>query len=227
MADSIQTREIKDYLDRRFAQEDEILHVIRMDSQGKGLPPIHVPIHVGKLLYLLAKVQGATKILEIGTLGGYSTVWLARALSSEGSLTALEINPIYAELARTHIEQAGLSHCVTVKEGHAVELLADLAREHPFVPFDFIFIDADKENNVLYLDWALHLARPGSVIVIDNLIPKGTQIGYPSHEEAKAIYAFNDYLARHPMLETAVIPVLGGEEARLDGLAIARVKLLH
>ncbi len=216
-------KEVKDYLDRRFGQEDALLHSIRECSQAKGLPPIQIPIHVGKLLHLLAKIQGAERILEIGTLGGYSTVWLARALPAHGRLLSLEMNPLHVKVSRDHVQQAGLSHCVEIRQGYAVDLLAQFAQES-FLPFDLIFIDADKENNALYLDWALHVSRPGSLILIDNLIPKGDKVGYPSHEEAATVYAFNDYLAVHPLLETAILPTLVGENGRLDGLALVRVK---
>lgn len=213
-------KQLKDYLDRRFGQEDTILHNIRVDAQEKKLPPIHVPIYVGKLLYLLAKIQGASRILEIGTLAGYSTIWLARALPTNGHLLTLEINPLYVQIAKEHVLQAQLSHCVDIRQGHAVDLLAQLAQTET-EPFDLVFIDADKENNALYLDWALRLSRPGSLILIDNLIPKGDKVGYPQSQEAEEIYAFNDYLSRHPSLEVAVIPTIE-EHGRLDGLALVR-----
>ncbi|WP_068471261.1 O-methyltransferase [Candidatus Protochlamydia phocaeensis] len=216
------THEIKDYLDRRFGQEDEFLHAIRTHSLEKGLPEIQIPIYLGRFLYLMAKIQAAERILEIGVLGGYSTVCLARALPPQGKLLSLEINPFYAQIAQDHLVQAGLAHCVEIRLGHAVDQLAQLAAEN-LSAFDLIFIDADKENNALYLDWALHVSRPGSLILIDNLIPKGPKVGYPSHQEAEVIYAFNDYLARHPRLESVVIPTLVGPSGRLDGLAVVRV----
>ncbi len=214
-------QEVKAYLDRRFGQEDALLHFIRTQSQAEGLPEIHLPIYVGKLLYLLAKIQAPKKILEVGTLGGYSTAWLAHALAPQGHLISLEINPDYAEKARQHL--VSLSEIfIDIRIGHAVELMAQLV-ETGEGPFDLIFIDADKENNVLYLEWALHLSYPGTLILIDNLIPKGDKIGYPTHDEARAVYAFNDYLARHPMLETAAVTTVVGSQGRLDSLALARV----
>ncbi|MBS4164788.1 Uncharacterized protein PRO82_002121 [Candidatus Protochlamydia amoebophila] len=214
--------ELREYLDRRFGQEDAVLHHIRQNSVIKGLPSIQIPIYLGKLLHFLASTLQAKHILEIGTLGGYSTVWLARALPETGYMISLEANPHYCQIAQEHLHKAELSHLVKIRQGYAVDLLAQIATEN-LASFDFVFIDADKENNVLYLDWAIHLSQPGSLILIDNLIPKGKHVGYPNHEEAQAIYAFNDYLAVHPKLETVLIPTLV-REGRLDGLALARVK---
>lgn len=215
-------QEVKDYLDRRFSQENTLLHAIRTQSQAEGLPNIHIPMHVGKLIYLLAKIQKCRQILEIGTLGGYSTAWLAEALAPQGSLISLEIHPDHAVKAQKYLSEIK-GKSIEVRLGHAVDLLARLAVEQQ-EPFDLIFIDADKENNVLYLDWALSLSRPGTLILIDNLIPKGDKVGYPAHDEAKAVYAFNDYLAQHPLLEVAAIPSITGSQGRLDALAIVHVK---
>ncbi len=216
------SQEIKLYLDRRFGQESTRLHLIRTQCEEEKFPPIYVPIYEGKFLYLLAKIQQARRILEIGTLGGYSTAWLAEALPPEGRLISLEINPHYAAQAREHLKVFPEKQ-IEIRVGHAVGALAEM-KEKREEPFDFIFIDADKENNALYLDWALHLSHVGTLIVIDNLLPKGAKIGYPDHEEAKAVYAFNDYLARHPLLEVAAIPSLARADGRLDGIAIAFVK---
>lgn len=215
-------QEVKDYLDRRFSQENALLHSIRTQSQIEGLPDIHIPIHIGKFIYLLVKIQNCSRILEIGTLGGYSTAWLAEALPSHGHLISLEINPDHAAKAQLHLSSIQNKQ-IEIRVGHAVNLLSQLvaAQEDPF---DLIFIDADKENNALYFDWSLSLSRPGTLILIDNLIPKGEKVGYPSHEEAKTVYAFNDYLAQHPSIEIAVVPSLVGLQGRLDGLAILRVK---
>jgi predicted O-methyltransferase YrrM len=215
-------QDVMDYLNRRFGQENGLLHGIRTQAHAEGFPAIHIPIYMGKLLQLLAKIQGANRILEVGTLGGYSTAWLAQALPPGGRLISLEINPLYAYKAQERLKQ--ISHvAIEIRVGHAVELLAQLV-EAGEGPFDLIFIDADKENNVLYLDWCFSLARPGTLILVDNLIPKGDCLGYAGHEEAKAVYAFNDYLAQHPLLETAALATLAGLEGRLDGLALIRVK---
>lgn len=217
------SEEIKNYFDRRFGKEDPLLHTVRTQSEQKGLPPIQVSIHLGRLLFMIAKIQGARRILEIGILGGYSTICLARALPPDGYLLAFESNPRHVEIAKEHIHQASLSETVEIRQGLAIDLLAELAAGSP-PPFDLIFIDADKEGNVLYLEWAIHLSRQGTLILIDNMIPKGDKVGYPSHHEAEEVYAFNDYLACHPSLESAIFPTLIGEKGRLDGVALLRVK---
>ncbi len=214
-------QDVKNYLERRFTQESALLHSIRTQSIQEQLPSIHVPMHVGKMIYLMAKIQKASQILEIGTLGGYSTAWLAQALPSDGRLISLEINSHYADKAREHLKYFEGKN-IEIRLGHAVELLAQLASSNEG-PFDLILIDADKENVALYLDWCINLSRDGTLILIDNLIPKGPKVGYPANEEAKAVYAFNDYLAQHPSLEIAVFPTLTGLEGRLDGMAMAYV----
>jgi len=215
--------DIKNYFDRRFSREEPALTAIRSSSDQAGLPPIHIPIYLGKLLYILAKMQNAKKILEIGTLAGYSTAWLAQSLPSHGKLITLEINPTYAALAQDHLQQAHLAHLVEIRVGHAVDLLAQLAHQQEG-PFDLVFIDADKENHALYLDWSLNLTQTGSVILIDNLLPKGDSVGQPAHQEAEAVYSFNDYLAQHPQLEVSVIPVITRDIQRMDGLGLIYVK---
>lgn len=212
-------QKLKDYFDRRFGQETPFLHFIRTQSQQEKLPPIQVPVYLGRLLYLLAKIQNAKRILEIGTLGGYSSAWLSQALPANGSLITCEVNPLHAKQAQKHLKDKN----VEVRIGHAVDLMAQMVSEKED-SFDLIFIDADKENNSLYLEWSLALSRPGTLILIDNLIPKGEEVGYAANEEAQYVYQFNDYLAGHPELEAAVIPTLVGMDARLDGLAIVRVK---
>lgn len=215
-------QEVKNYLDRRFGYETTLLHSIRTQSHDDQLPDIQIPIHLGRMLYLLAKIQQPRQILEIGTLGGYSTAWLAQALPQEGRLISLEIDPYHAQKAQENLKKLNDKQ-IEIRNGHAVELLAQLdkAKEGPF---DLIFIDADKENNALYLDWSLRLSCSGTLILIDNLIPKGKKVGYPSHDEAKAIYDFNDYLAQHPLLEVAAFPTIARTQGRLDALAIAYVK---
>lgn len=214
--------EVKNYLDRRFGYESGLMHYIRTQSEKENLPGIQVPIYLGRMIYLLAKIQNPQKILEIGTLGGYSTACLGNALPLEGRMISLEVNSFYAERARDHLRSLKDKN-IDIRIGQAVELLAqiDAAQEGPF---DLIFIDADKENIVLYLDWSLKLSRPGTLILIDNLIPKGSKVGYSYNEEAKLIYDFNDYLAQHPMLEIAAFPTLVGQEGRLDAMAVAYVK---
>ncbi len=210
-------QELKDYLDLNFSQEDEPLKWIREHSAEHGLPNINISPYMGRFLYLMAKIHQPKKILEIGTLGGYSTVWLAKAVP-EAKMISLEINPHYVKLARKHLEKYSLSHRVEIREGHGVDLLSQIAQKQEG-PFDLFFLDADKENNILYLDWAIHLSRPGSLILIDNVIPKGPKGGIPGNKEAVSIYAFNDYLTKQPAIEVAAITTLNRHG--LDGMAIA------
>jgi predicted O-methyltransferase YrrM len=215
--------EIRNYLESIFASEDELLSFARIHSKNNGLPDIHIPSHVGKILYLLAKIQQSKHILEIGTLGGYSTIWLARALPIDGRLLSIEINPTYVELARLHIQQADLHHCVEIRLGEALTVLPLLIQEQSQL-FDFIFIDADKSNNEPYLDLAIQLSRSGTLIIVDNLIPKGEKIGQPCNGEAIKVYHFNQYFANHPSLETVAIPTIAGFHGRLDAMGMARVR---
>lgn len=201
---SQQNQAVKEYIEQTSCPEDEMLCFVRTHSHQMGLPDIRVPAHVGKFLYLLAKIQGAKRILELGTLGGYSTIWLARALAADGRLLSIDINPKHLEIAKLHLEKAGLSHLVVLYEGLASDWLQEFSLTQPD-PFDFIFIDADKSNNQHYLDLSLKLARPGTLILIDNLIPKGEVIGRPCNDEAVAIYQFNQYLSDHCLLEIVLI----------------------
>ncbi|MBA3722962.1 MAG: O-methyltransferase [Parachlamydiaceae bacterium] len=213
---------LKRYIDHLFGHEDEILQKILENSIAKGLPNIQIPVHQGRFIQMLAKVHQVKRILELGTLGAYSTVWLARALPENGKLLSIESDTKHAIIARENIEMASLSHCVEVLMGNALDLLPKMVRQKED-PFDLIFIDADKENYKFYLDWCLKLCRKGSLILIDNLIPRGEQIGFPGNKEAKYVYAFNQYLANHPLLETSLIPTLVDEEGRVDGLSISQV----
>jgi len=211
---------VKDYLER-FAQEDDILQRIKQHARLEGLPKIEIPSPIGKLLYLLAKLQQAQSILEIGTLAGYSTVWLARALPSHGRLISLECDPKHVQLTREHLTWAGCEARVEVREGLAETLLNQMLKTQ--LPFDMIFIDADKAHALVYLDRALRLSRSGTLIVIDNLIPKGDLIGTPENTEAISVYRFNEVLALHPKLEAVLLPTLV-DDGRLDGLSLARVR---
>jgi predicted O-methyltransferase YrrM len=149
-------QEVKDYLDRRFGQESSLLHKIRSQSREERLPEIHVSIYAGRLLYLLARIQKVRHILEIGTLGGYSTAWLAEALPADGRLITLEIDADRVAKARQHMQEVKEKN-IQIRLGHAVDLLTQMV-DAGEGPFDLIFIDADKENNALYLDWSLHMS---------------------------------------------------------------------
>ena len=163
---------VDDYIAESLLPADPVLEAALKANSEHGLPAIDVSPAQGKLLNLLARMSGAKTILEIGTLGGYSTIWLARALPPGGKVVTLELEPHHAEVARTNLERAGLSGLVDLRVGPALESLSALSAEGAG-PFDFIFIDADKPNNPHYLSWAMRLSRPGTVIVCDNVIRDG------------------------------------------------------
>ncbi len=210
--------QIDSYVEGLFAPPDLALEGALRRSREAGLPEIHVSPNEGKLLRLLAEIGGAKRILEVGTLGGYSTIHLARALPEDGSLISLELDERYAEVARKSIAEAGLDDRVEVRVGDARELLADMA-ENGAGPFDLTFIDADKGSYPEYLEWALRLSRPGSLILADNTIRGGSVI-YPEDESARATREFNEALAKNPRLSALILPLI---RERVDGLAIARV----
>jgi caffeoyl-CoA O-methyltransferase len=191
------------------------------ESKRAGLPEIHVSPNEGRLLQLLAELVGARRILEIGTLGGYSAIHFGRALPKDGLLISLELDEHHAEVARQNIERAGLAERVEIRVGDARELLARLA-EGDEGPFDLVFIDADKRSYPEYLEWALRLSRPGSLILGDNTIWGGAIID-PQDDSTRAINEFNERVARDPRLSAIILPLL---RERVDGLAIARVQSL-
>lgn len=217
--------DIKNYLSDLFVNEDDLLSSIKERSKQQGLPNIEVPSTVGKLLYCLAKIQRPKKILEIGTLAGYSTIWLGRALPENGLLISLELNPHRVAIARKNISLADLEHKIEIREGTAKELL-NLMIDNKEGPFDLVFIDADKENYPCYLEQVLKLSHSGTLILSDNLIPKGDIIGqpHPNHPEAKDIYNFNEKIASHPLLESILATTIVGELGRIDALGISIVK---
>jgi caffeoyl-CoA O-methyltransferase len=211
--------EIDAYIERLFVPPDPALEAALEESRRAGLPEIHVSPNEGKLLRLLAEMAGARRILEIGTLGGYSTIHLGRALPEDGALISLEIDERRAQVARTNVERAGLKEKIEVRIGDARKLLAQLA-ENNEAPFDLIFIDADKAGYPDYLEWALKLSRPGSLILGDNTIWGGAILD-PEDSSTRAIHEFNEKLAKDPRLSAIVLPLL---RERVDGLAIARVR---
>jgi predicted O-methyltransferase YrrM len=163
---------VDDYICEHLVAPDPALDAALKESDAAGLPAIQVSPNQGKLLALLAGIHGARTILEIGTLGGYSTIWLARALPPGGRLITLEISPSHAAVAHTNVVRAGLGDRVDVRVGPALETLAALEREGR-APFDMFFIDADKQNNAAYFAWAVRLSRPGSLVIVDNVVRKG------------------------------------------------------
>ncbi|MFE6195109.1 O-methyltransferase [Streptomyces sp. NPDC057838] len=209
------------YFTDRLAPDDEALAAALRDSDAAGLPHINVAGNQGKLLQLLAQIQGARHILEIGTLGGYSTIWLARALPGDGRLISLEYEPRHAEVAVRNIARAGLDHLVEVRVGPALESLPQLADENP-PPFDLVFIDADKVNNPHYVEWAVRLTRTGSLIVLDNVVRGGRVVDAGSSApDVQGTRAAIDLIAEHPRLSGTAIQTVGLKG--YDGFALARV----
>ena len=209
------------YLDRLFAADDPVLEAALEESEKAGLPAIAVTPTQGKLLYLLARLQGARSILEIGTLGGYSTIWLARALPAEGRLISLESVAKHAEVARSNIARAGLSNVVDLRVGPALATLSLLAAENAG-PFDLVFIDADRPNNPAYLDWALKHTRKGSLIVGDNVVREGQVLDAGSKDAGiQGVRRFNEMLAAEPRLTATAIQTVGVKG--YDGFAVALV----
>jgi predicted O-methyltransferase YrrM len=212
--------EIDNYLAKLYSPPDPILERALKHSEAQGLPAINVSPLQGKLLMLLAQLCQARTILEIGTLGGYSAIWLGRALPPEGRLITIELSPKHAEVARANIAQAGLAAHIEVRVGAALEILPELAQEGH--RFDMVFIDADKPNNPHYLSWALKLTRRGSLIVVDNVVRHGALLeaesADPSVQGTRQLHAL---LAAEPRLQATVLQTVGSKGH--DGLAIARV----
>jgi caffeoyl-CoA O-methyltransferase len=209
---------INSYVEGLFAPPDPALEDALRRSREAGLPEIHVSPSQGKLLRMFAEIAGARRVLEIGTLGGYSTIHLARALPEDGSLVSLEVDEHHAEVARKNIAEAGLGDKVEVRVGDARESLAGIV-ESGVGPFDLTFIDADKEGYPEYLEWTLRLSRPGSLILADNAITGGSVLD-SEDESGRATRKFNEMLAEDPHLSALILPLI---RERIDGLAIARV----
>lgn len=213
--------EVDQYIERLFTPSDAALFQCLKDSDAGGLPEINVSPNEGKLLYLLAKITGARRILELGLLGGYSTIWLARALPEDGRLVSLEIDETSIQVARKNLERAGVLSRVDIRHGPALETLEKMVKSRESA-FDLIFIDADKANYPAYLDSCLRMTRPGSVILADNVIRNGAVARDGETEPmVVAIQEFNRKLAAHPKLEAILVPLM---RHSLDGLAIVRVK---
>jgi len=211
--------EIDAYVEKLFAPRDAALEAALDESRRAGLPEIQVSPNEGVLLGLLAQMAGARRILEIGTLGGYSAIHFARTLPEDGALISLEIDEHHAGVARKNVERAGLDSKVEIRVGDARERLAELV-ENDEGPFDLVFIDADKEGYPEYLEWAFRLSRPGSLILADNAIRGGSVID-PKDDSARATREFNGKLAEDPRLFGIVLPLI---RERIDGLAIALVR---
>ncbi len=210
------------YIAQNLIPSDQILEETLKANAEAGLPSIDVSPTQGKFLYLLAKIKGATRILEIGTLGGYSTIWLARALPSGGRLITLEVDPKHAEVAGKNIARAGLTSLVEQRVGPALDSLAQLQTERT-PPFDLIFIDADKPNNPSYLDWALRFSHPGTIIITDNVIREGTILNPDDPDPAiQGTRNLFEKLGAESRLEATALQTVGSKKH--DGFAIAIVK---
>ena len=212
---------VDQYFCDTLAATDDLLDATLRDSAAAGLPPISVSANQGKLLYLLAQMQGAENILEIGTLGGYSTIWLARALPAGGQLITLEASARHAAVARANLARAGFAEVVDVREGAALASLPKIAAEgRP--AFDMSFIDADKSNNPEYFAWALKLSKPGSIIVVDNVVRDGAVIDASSQDASvRGVRRLAALIAATPNVSATAIQTVGAKG--YDGFILARV----
>ncbi len=211
---------VDDYIGGRLVGHDEALDEALKASEAAGLPPINVAPNQGKFLMMLAETMGARTILEIGTLGGYSTIWLARGLVPGGRLITLELDPRCAAVARANIARAGLARIVEVRVGKALDTLPGLAAE---APFDLIFIDADKPATPAYYEWAVKLSRPGSLIVVDNVVREGAILDADSEDEhVQGIRRFYELAAADARVSGTALQTTGAKGH--DGIAILRVR---
>ena len=210
--------DIDAFLDAILLDDDPALFAALEASDAAGLPKIAVSAQQGKFLSLLVGAIQARRILEIGTLGGFSTIWLARGAGPDGRVVTLEYQPKHAEVARANIDRAGVGDRVEVLVGAALETLPTVTGG----PFDLVFIDADKENNVGYLEWAIRLTRPGSVIVVDNVIREGAILSPDPGDVSRATRRTLEVMGAHPHLDTAVLQTVGAKH--WDGFALALVK---
>ncbi|MBN1963505.1 MAG: O-methyltransferase [Anaerolineae bacterium] len=211
------TRALVGYVRQWFAPEDDVLAAASRNLLANGLPEAHIRPEEGQMLYFMASLIGARRILELGTLAGYSGIWLARALPADGSLTTLEVNSLHARLAREHFRLAGVADRVEVIEGAALDSLARLDGGEPF---DMVFIDADKPNYPAYLDWSVQNVRPGGLITAHNAFRSGQLVDPNSNDaQVEGTRVFLRQMAAHPRLTSTIIPVG-------DGIAAAVVKWL-
>lgn len=209
---------VDDYIVDKLVDESDELEAALSANQAAGLPAIDVSAAQGKFLNLMVMITRARRVLEIGTLGGYSTIWIAQALPADGELVTLEYDPHHAEVARGNIARAGLAEKVRVIAGAAAETLPQLAAENP-TPFDFIFIDAEKPSNPIYLDWAIRLGRQRTVIILDNVIRDG-QVIEPESADLRVVgtRAAFDMIAANPRLRATALQTVGSKG--WDGFAM-------
>ena len=209
------------YLEEHLIGADPILSAALEDSRIAGLPPINVPPTQGKLLYLLTRLQRAVNVLEIGTLAGYSTIWLARALPKGGRIVTLESEARHADVARANLARAGVLDRVDLRVGPALDTLAALAAERRD-PFDLVFIDADNPRTPDYIEGSLRLSRPGTLLIVDNIIRNGELANAAATDEkVQGMQRAVELLARHPRLDATAIQTVGAKG--YDGFAVALV----
>jgi predicted O-methyltransferase YrrM len=214
--------EVDEYIEARLVPADPVLEATLQTSAEAGLPAISLTPALGKLLHLLARIQGARRILEVGTLGGYSTIWLARALPHDGELVTLELNPRYAEVATANAERAGLAGLIKIEVGPALESLRALVAADA-APFDLVFIDADKQSTPEYFELSLELTRPGSVILTDNVVRDGA-LADPETQEPGALgmRRFHELLAANSRVSATTVQTVGSKG--YDGFTLALVE---
>ena len=210
--------DVDDFLDTTMVGDDPVLTAALEASDAAGLPRIAVSAQQGKFLSLLAGAIKARSVLEIGTLGGFSTIWLARGVGPDGRVLTLEYEPKHAEVARANIDRAGVGDRVEVLVGPALETLPTVTEG----PFDLVFIDADKQNNAGYVEWALRLTHPGSVIVVDNVIREGAILSSGPDDVVRGTRRALELMGERPELDTAVLQTVGAKH--WDGFALALVK---
>ncbi len=212
---------VDQYINRLFVKEDEALLHTKQSIIENGLPSISISENQGKLLHVLAKTKNPSKILEIGTLGGYSTIWLARALAPGGAMISLELDQHHADVANANLAAAGLSKSVTVRVGSALDELPKMVEEQ-VGPFDVIFIDADKEPYAAYLQWSLKLSAPGTLIIVDNVVREGAILNEKSEDpELKGVQKFIRLLSETPGITATITQTVGSKYH--DGIALAVV----
>lgn len=214
--------EVDQYISNLFEDQDEALLATEKAIIDENIPQISISPNQGKFLQLMAKLCNAKRILEIGTLGGYSTIWMARALPKDGKLISLELDQHHATVAGKNIAHAGLSDIVDIRLGKAIETLPQLVKNNEG-PFDMIFIDADKPPYTEYFEWSLKLSRPGTLIIADNVIRDGKVLLADSNDEmVKGVKRFNAALAANKNVNATIIQTVGAKEH--DGMALAIVK---
>jgi caffeoyl-CoA O-methyltransferase len=214
-------QQVDGYIEQLLVLHDAALEQGLKDAEAAGLPAISVSANEGKLLYLIAKMAKAKRVLEIGTLGGYSTTWLARALTNDGKLITLELDHKHAEVARKNLDRAGVGDRVEIRVGTAIDSLKQMIDRHE-ESFDVIFIDANKNDYVEYLNLSVQLAHTGTVILADNLIRNGRALEKnPPDENARGAKAYNEAMAKNPKLDSIILPII---RTNLDGISISIVK---